>query len=122
MRTSLLHFAAIAMVTGSIIGLSAQEPRQLALSRSLDPPLAQTSPAPVTPRITKEATNNPIADPKAVVVRGNARFTVLTPELIRMEWAADRKFEDHASFVFINRRLPVPKFEATESGAGDAQA
>ena len=27
-----------------------------------------------------------------------------------MEWAADGKFEDHASFVFINRRLPVPKF------------
>ena len=43
-------------------------------------------------------------------VVGKARFTVLTPELIRMEWAADGKFEDHASFVFINRRLPVPKF------------
>jgi alpha-glucosidase len=41
---------------------------------------------------------------------GHARFTVLTPELIRMEWAADGKFEDHASFVFLNRRLPVPKY------------
>ncbi len=29
-----------------------------------------------------------------------------------MEWAADGKFEDHASFVFLNRRLPVPKFSA----------
>ncbi len=48
--------------------------------------------------------------PKAVVVVGNARFTVLTPQLIRMEWSADGKFEDHASLVFINRRLPVPKF------------
>ncbi len=55
--------------------------------------------------------DNPVADPKAVVNVGNARFTVLTPELIRMEWAADGKFEDHASFVFLNRRLPVPKFE-----------
>ena len=54
---------------------------------------------------------NPVADPKAVVTVGNARFTVLTPQLIRMEWSADGKFEDHASFVFINRRLPVPKFE-----------
>jgi alpha-glucosidase len=53
----------------------------------------------------------PVADTKAVVTVGNARFTVLTPELIRMEWAADGKFEDHASFVFLNRRLPVPKFE-----------
>ena len=55
--------------------------------------------------------DNPVADPKAVVTFGNARFTVLTPQLIRMEWSADGKFEDHASMVFINRRLPVPKFD-----------
>jgi alpha-glucosidase len=55
--------------------------------------------------------DNPVADPKAIVTVGNARFTVLTPQLIRMEWSADGKFEDHASLVFINRRLPVPKFE-----------
>jgi len=53
---------------------------------------------------------NPVADPAAVVVSGNARFTVLTPQLIRMEWAADGKFEDHPSFVFLNRRTPVPHF------------
>jgi alpha-glucosidase len=61
--------------------------------------------------------NDPAADPKAVVISGNARFTVLTPQLIRMEWAADGKFEDHASMVFLNRKLPVPKFETkTERG------
>jgi alpha-glucosidase len=54
-----------------------------------------------------------VADPNAVVTLGNARFTVLTPQLIRMEWAADGKFEDHASFVFLNRRMPVPEFEKT---------
>ena len=54
--------------------------------------------------------DNPVADPKAIVTIGNARFTVLTPQLIRMEWSADGKFEDHASLVFINRRLPVPKY------------
>jgi len=59
----------------------------------------------------------PVADPKAVTTRGNARFTVLTPQLIRMEWAADGKFENHASLAFLNRRLPVPKFQAT----GDKQ-
>ena len=53
---------------------------------------------------------NPVADPKAIVTCGHARFTVLTPQLIRMEWAADKQFEDHASFVFLNRRLPVPAF------------
>jgi len=52
----------------------------------------------------------PSPDPRAVVTAGNARFTVLTPQLIRLEWAAGAKFEDHASLVFINRRLPVPEF------------
>jgi alpha-glucosidase (family GH31 glycosyl hydrolase) len=66
----------------------------------------------------EEAVTNPVADPRAVVTLGNARFTVLTPQLIRMEWAADRNFEDHASLVFINRRLPVPSFshEVTDNG------
>ena len=65
----------------------------------------QAKPAPSLPGLY-----NPVADPAAVVVLGNARFTVLTPQMIRMEWAADGKFEDHPSFVFLNRRLPVPKF------------
>ena len=56
---------------------------------------------------------DPIADPKAVIVEGSARFTVLTPRLVRMEWAADGHFEDHASLVFVNRRLPVPDFKIT---------
>ncbi len=56
---------------------------------------------------------NPVADPRAVVISGQARFTVLTPQLIRMEWADNAVFEDHASLVFINRRLPVPAFKAT---------
>jgi len=59
---------------------------------------------------------NPVADPRAVVTIGNARFTVLTPQLIRMEWAADGRFEDHASLVFLNRRLPVPKFTRQRTG------
>ena len=60
--------------------------------------------------------DDPIADPSAVVTIGHARFTVLTPQMIRMEWAADGKFEDHASFVFINRKVLVPKFEHAEAG------
>jgi len=79
---------------------------------------AQTSPAP--PVQTQHAGSaqlpglyNPIGDPAAVVTVGSARFTVLTAQLIRMEWAADGKFEDHPSLVFLNRRLPVPKFTKT---------
>ena len=58
----------------------------------------------------REGYYNPVADPHALVTLNHARFTVLTPQMIRMEWAADGKFEDHASLVFINRRLPPPQF------------
>jgi alpha-glucosidase (family GH31 glycosyl hydrolase) len=50
------------------------------------------------------------ADPAAIVISGQARFTALTSRLIRMEWSANSQFEDHPSLVFINRRMPVPKF------------
>ncbi|MCK4306283.1 MAG: hypothetical protein KAY24_18730, partial [Candidatus Eisenbacteria sp.] len=61
-------------------------------------------------------TYDPVADPEAVVLVDQARFTVLTPQLIRMEWSSDARFEDHASLVFINRRLPVPPFNAYSDG------
>lgn len=59
--------------------------------------------------------DNPKADAKAVVTSGNARFTVLTPQLIRMEWSADGQFEDRATLTFVNRETPVPKFKVRES-------
>ncbi|MDR0415154.1 MAG: glycoside hydrolase family 31 protein [Prevotellaceae bacterium] len=60
------------------------------------------------------AANNPAANPAAVVTSGNMRFTVLTPELIRIEWSAQSRFEDRASFVVVNRNLPVPAFTTNE--------
>ncbi|MBV8205500.1 MAG: DUF5110 domain-containing protein [Acidobacteria bacterium] len=76
----------------------------------------QARPAPAAAR-TQVEEGNPVADARAVVVDGNTRFTVLTPQLIRMEWAEDAAFEDHASLMFINRRLPVPGFR-TRRDAG----
>ncbi len=74
--------------------------------------------APASAHATEaEGFYNPVADPKAVVQFGNARFTVLTPQLIRMEWSASGKFEDRASLVFLNRRLPVPKFEKSATAS-----
>ncbi|HKD48348.1 MAG TPA: hypothetical protein VKB67_11750, partial [Rhizomicrobium sp.] len=74
------------------------------------PPEATVPPA--------ESATDPVADPRAVVTLGNARFTILTPQLIRMEWAADGKFEDHASFAFLNRRMPVPAFQHSVTNDG----
>jgi alpha-glucosidase len=60
--------------------------------------------------------HEPVANDEATVVTGDARFTVLTPELIRMEWEEDGEFEDRASLVFIDRRLPVPEFSTRDDG------
>lgn len=54
--------------------------------------------------------DNPMADPRAIVISGNMRFTVLTPEMVRMEWSDSKQFEDRASFIVINRNLPVPAY------------
>ena len=61
------------------------------------------------------AAGNPKADPRAVVEAGNARFTVLTPQLIRMEWSEDGRFEDRATLTFVNRETPVPDFKVRDT-------
>ena len=62
------------------------------------------------------ADNNPKADDRAMVIAGNARFTVLTDRLIRMEWSASGAFEDNATLAIVNRNLPVPAFSVKRSG------
>ena len=56
------------------------------------------------------AQDNPVAEPGSMVTYENARFTILTDRLVRMEWAADGVFEDRASLAIVNRNLPVPHF------------
>lgn len=63
-----------------------------------------------------ESDYQPIADPAAVVTVGNARFTVLTPEMIRIQYSSQRLFEDRATFGFVNRRLPVPAYTVEQEG------
>ncbi len=60
---------------------------------------------------------NPKANPEAVVVAGNARFTVLTDRLVRMEWSENASFEDNATLAIVNRNLPVPEFTVRTDGA-----
>lgn len=61
----------------------------------------------------------PVANQEAIVGGGSEkyRFTVLTPGLLRYEWAPDSNFEDRASVFAINRQLPVPTFRSlTKNG------
>ena len=110
MRISVRRFAIIAAAIGFCLGLAAQTQASHAARAASLSHAAQAG--------RQETFNDPLADPKAVVVLGNARFTVLTPQLIRLEWSADGKFEDHASLVFLNRRLPVPEFEKALTDGG----
>ncbi len=67
---------------------------------------------------TASAKENPVANPDAVVTSGNARFTVLTDRLIRMEWSENGRFEDNATLAIVNRNLPVPAYTVKPSGSG----
>ena len=65
----------------------------------------------------KASVFHPEASKEAQVICGNARFTVLTPHLIRMEWAEDGIFEDRATLGIVNRNLPVPAFKVKKSSS-----
>lgn len=54
---------------------------------------------------------DPIASAQAVATAGNARFTVLTPRLLRLEYSPNGRFEDRPSQTFWYRRQPVPEYE-----------
>ena len=56
---------------------------------------------------------DPKPNPSSVVKVGDARFTVLTSRLIRMEWGIA---VDAATFTFINRNLPKPEFSVNNDG------
>lgn len=65
--------------------------------------------------LTLTYADNPVASPEATVTCGNARFTVLSPRMIRIEYSDKAKFEDRPTFTVINRELPVPNFKITET-------
>lgn len=68
------------------------------------------------PASAQGAEDDPVADPRAVVVSGNARFTVLGSRLVRMEWAENGRFEDRATLGVVNRNMPVPAYTVRRSG------
>ncbi|MCA9252080.1 MAG: DUF5110 domain-containing protein [Phycisphaerales bacterium] len=69
-----------------------------------------------SPSLGGEILLAPIANDDATIKSGHARFTILTPEMIRMEWSPSNSFEDRASFTFINRNLKVPKYNTSRDG------
>ena len=61
-------------------------------------------------------TGDPIAAEAAQVRAGQARFTILTARLLRMEWSDDGAFEDRGTYAFPHRRADPPPFSVREEG------
>ena len=59
---------------------------------------------------------DPAPNPAAVVTTDNARFTVLTPHLLRLEYSVNAVFEDRPSLTVWRRALPAPAFELRQDG------
>ena len=57
-----------------------------------------------------------VARKGATVVAGDARFEVLTSEVIRLEYSPDGSFLNQPTFTVLDRNLPVPSYTVTESG------
>ncbi|WP_019144814.1 glycoside hydrolase family 31 protein [Aeromicrobium massiliense] len=57
---------------------------------------------------------SPVAAPEAVVQGETFRITVLADGLVRLEHAADGRFEDRASAFALHRRQPVPEFDVRD--------
>ncbi|MFC1419061.1 ricin-type beta-trefoil lectin domain protein [Streptacidiphilus cavernicola] len=60
----------------------------------------------------------PVQAASNVVTDGNARFEVLSPTLVRMEYAGDGAFQDGTTFTAVNRAFPVPAFSTDVSADG----
>ena len=59
---------------------------------------------------------SPVAKEESVIVRGNTRFTVLTPCLLRVENQRDGAFCDEPTQSVWFRDFAAPKFEVTDNG------
>jgi hypothetical protein len=51
-----------------------------------------------------------------VVIDGHTRFEVLSPTLVRLEYAGDDAFEDKPTFNAVGRDTPVPAFTTSVNG------
>ncbi|WP_278551158.1 glycoside hydrolase family 31 protein [Elizabethkingia bruuniana] len=50
------------------------------------------------------------------IILGKVRFTIITPELIRMEYATDGKFLDDPTLFAVNRNSRTDSFKVTHTG------
>ena len=108
--TAVRHVALVCVAVALLWGAAAAGATRPA------PPAASPTPVP--------AWGDPVADAAAVVLApdGVAQFTVLTPAIIRMQYApaggAAFRTQNVQTYAILNRKMPVPKFTSSVSGDG----
>jgi hypothetical protein len=55
------------------------------------------------------------AHQNATVIAGDARFEVLAPDVIRLEYAPGGKFLDQPTYTILDRNLPVPPYTVSRA-------
>jgi alpha-glucosidase (family GH31 glycosyl hydrolase) len=60
--------------------------------------------------------SEPFGNPESIIQGEKYRFTVLTPELIRIEYSEVGYFEDRASQTVVNRNFAAPAFRVIDLG------
>ena len=63
----------------------------------------------------KKMMMHPVCDPKNVIQGEKYRITVLTPGLLRLEYAEDGQFEDRATQVVLNRDFAPSEYTVKET-------
>jgi alpha-glucosidase (family GH31 glycosyl hydrolase) len=82
------------------------------------PASAQTATSDTSPVNLSNNINlaNGTAAAKATVISGDARFEVLTPEVIRMEYSPSGSFLNDPTFDILDRNFTVPAYTSSVSG------
>lgn len=88
---------------------------QAGATAAANTPAASTDTSPVN-LSTKIDMADGVARHGATVLAGDARFEVLTPEVIRLEYSPDGKFLNQPTFTVLDRNLPVPSYTESEQG------
>ena len=66
--------------------------------------------------LSQSGADDPTPDPRSVVQAGNARFTVITDGLIRLEYDPMRVFVNSSTMTIVNRKSAVPVFSVSKTG------
>lgn len=103
-RSQASHAAVFAAILGALaLGASVMVPATAAATS----PTTDTSPVNLSTKINMAAGK---AAHNATVTEGDARFEVLSPEVIRLEYSPSGQFLDQPTFTVLNRDFPVPPY------------